>query len=98
MSAGVLTRIPVGGVAAVGVLKSLCQRRAGARNHDQMYMIRHQAITERREVIEFAVLTEEFQIGEAIGVAGEDRLPGVAALRNMMRNVGHYHARQASHG
>ena len=33
----------------------------------------------------------------AVGVAAENELPGVAALRNMMRNVGDHHARQACH-
>ncbi len=82
----------------MGMLESLRQRVGGARNDDQMYMIRHQAIAEQREVIEFAVLVEKFQIGKTIGVTVDDYLPGVAALRNMMRNVGHDHTRQTSHG
>src|SRR4029077_10693800 len=38
------------------------------------------------------------QISHAVAVAGQDYLPGVAALGNMMGNVGHDNASEAGHG
>jgi len=34
---------------------------------------------------------------DRLGVGGENDLPGISPLRNMMRNVDHDHARQPSH-
>jgi len=59
-------------------------------------MTRHQAITEQRELVELAALAEELQISETIRVAVEDHLPSIATLRNMVRDIGHHNASQAS--
>jgi len=42
-------------------------------------------------------LPQQLQIGAAIRIAGENHLPGIAALRNMMGNVSDNHTGQASH-
>jgi hypothetical protein len=39
---------------------------------------------------------EQIEISDAVGVIGEDDLPGIATLRHRMRNIGDHDVRQAS--
>ena len=74
------------------------RRRIGvARDDDQVDMIGHQAITKHGETMEFRVAPEQVEIDEAVDVAAEDDLPGVATLRHVMRNVNDNDARQSGH-
>ena len=60
-------------------------------------MIRHQAVSEEREAIKRGILPQQSQVSQAIGVAGENDLSGIASLRNMMGNIHHDNARESSH-
>ena len=48
-------------------------------------------------MVQWAVLREQFEIGEAVRVLGENRLSRVAALGNVMGNVDHDHASESCH-
>jgi hypothetical protein len=60
-----------------------------ARHGNQVHMIRHQAVTQQRKTRELRILPQQRKIDHAIGVVGENNLPGISSLRNMMRNVDH---------
>ena len=92
-----LSGIPVRSVASVGVFERLRERPRVQRNSDQVHVIRHQAVTQQRETVQLRVLPQQLQIGEAIGIAGENDLSGIATLRNMMGNIHRDHARKSSH-
>lgn len=62
-----------------------------------MHMIRHETVTEQGETMELAVLAQQGEVSEAVRIAGEDYLSGIAPLRNMMGNAGDDDAREASH-
>ena len=47
--------------------------------------------------MQFGVLPQQRQIRESVRVAGENNLPSIAPLRNMMRNVNGYDARKPTH-
>lgn len=81
----------------MGVLERQGERLRRAGNGDQMHVIGHEAIAEQREVVKFAVLPQQLQINQPVGVTAEDCLPGIATLRNMMRNVGDDDTRETSH-
>jgi hypothetical protein len=81
----------------VGVLESLRQGFAAARNHDQMHMIRHETVAQQREAVKLRVLPQQLKVGDTVGVVGQNYLPGVPPLRNMMGNVNHDDAREAGH-
>jgi hypothetical protein len=48
--------------------------------------------------VKLAVAPQQVQIGSAIIVAGENHLPGVTALSNMMGSISHDHAGETGHG
>ena len=60
-------------------------------------MFRHQTVSEQGQTIKLGVLPQQLKIGDAICIAGEDDLSGIAALRNMMGNVDDHDAGQPSH-
>ena len=51
-------------------------------------MIRHETVAEKRDLVKFAILSKQLEISGAVGVVGEDELSGIAALSNMMREIG----------
>jgi hypothetical protein len=79
------------------VLERLRHRASRAGDGNQMHMIGHETVTQQRETMELGVLVEQFEISGAVGVAGQNDLPGVAPLRNMMRDVDDNNTRQAGH-
>src|SRR5712671_2693886 len=87
MSARRIPRVPVGCVAAVSMLESLRQGFGGAGHRDQMHVIRHQAVTQQSKTVQVGVLPQQLEVGNAIAVAGQNYLPGVPTLRNMMGNI-----------
>jgi hypothetical protein len=92
-----LRSIPVRRIASVRLLERLRERPKGVRNSNQMHMIRHQAVSQQGKAIKLGVLAQQLKIGDAIVVAGEDDLSGIAALRNMMGNIDDHDAGQPSH-
>lgn len=81
----------------MGLFESLPQSFVGPGNHDQVHMIRHQAVTQQRKTVQFAILPQQLDISAAIRVIAQNHLPGIAALRNMMGNVSNDDTRQSSH-
>jgi hypothetical protein len=53
-----------------------------------MHVIGHEAVAEERDVVKFRILTQQLEIGGAVGVVGEDELSSIAALGNMMGKIG----------
>ena len=98
VAGGTLAGVPIRRIAPVGVLQSLRQGLGGAWNGDQVGVVGHQAVTQEGKLVQLGILAEQLQIGEAVGVVGQDDLPSVAALRNMVRNVNDNDARESSHG
>ncbi len=80
------------------MLESLCQRIGGAGYHDQMHVIRHQAITQQSKTVKLGVVPQQLQVSNPIPVVGEYYLPGVPTLGNMMGDVNHDNAGEAGHG
>ena len=56
------------------------------RNQDQMDMVRHQAVAPHLDASDPATLRDQSTIFGIVILAEENRLPPVAALRNVMRN------------
>jgi hypothetical protein len=80
------------------LLERLRKGFGGTGNSDQVHVIRHQAVAQKREAVELKVLPHQLKIGHAISIAGQNNLSGISPLRNMMGNVGNDDARQPSHG
>jgi len=97
MAAGRHARVPIGCVPVVGLLESLRQGLGGSGNHHQMHVIAHQTVAQQGEAMEFRILPQQLEVGNAVGIVGQDDLPRVAALGHMVGNVNDDHARQSSH-
>jgi hypothetical protein len=63
-----------------------------------MDVIGHQAIGPTFHAICLAALGHEIKVKRIVLIAQEKRLPPVAALRNMVREIGNRDAREPSHG
>ena len=63
-----------------------------------MNVIGHQAIRPHRNAGALAPLCEQRPIGEIIIIAEEDRLPPIAALRDVMRQTWRNNACEPGHG
>jgi len=81
----------------MGLFESLPQSFAGPGNDDQVHVIRHQAVTQQREAVQYAIVPEELEVSAAVRVIGQNYLPGIPPLRNMMGNVSNDDAGQSSH-
>ncbi len=81
----------------LSVFESLRHRVVRVRDHDQMHMIGHEAVAQQRETVEFGILAQQFEIRDAVSVVGQNHLPRIATLRNMMGTVDDNDARQSSH-
>jgi len=79
------------------VLEGERQRVGSARDDDQMNMIRHETIAQQREVMEVRITSKQIEIHCPVGIAGENELPGISTLGNVMGYVDNDDASQASH-
>ena len=52
-----------------------------------MDVVRHEAIADQRQGMELHGLAQEIQIDHSFGIRGENELPSVATLRDMMGNI-----------
>jgi hypothetical protein len=77
----------------VRILEALRQRPRASRNRDQMYMIRHQTVSQQRQAVEFGILSQQCQVSDSVSVAVKNCLARVAALCYMMSNVNDNHPR-----
>jgi hypothetical protein len=62
-----------------------------------MNVIGHQTPSEDADVMAPRVFAKHLEVPDSVGVGGENVLPVVAALRNMMRHTGDYEASSARH-
>jgi hypothetical protein len=53
---------------------------------------------ERRVQCTVTVIPQQIEIEQAVGIGEEDRLPAIAALGDVMRDVGDDDAGEAGHG
>ena len=81
----------------MSLFEGVRQRHVGSRNRNQMYVVRHEAVTQQRKMVEFGILPQQFDVSGAVGVVVENYLSGIAPLRNMVRNVNDHHARKSGH-
>jgi len=75
----------------VDVLEHRGQRTGLVRDGNQVDVIRHQAIAEQGELMEAAVVLEQLQVDQAVGVRFENEPPCVATLGDVVRRVGRDH-------
>ena len=81
----------------MGVLEGQRQRVGSARDDDQMNMIRHETIAQQREMMEVRITPQQIEIHCPVGVVGENELPGIPTLGNVMGYVDNDDTSQASH-
>ena len=65
--------------------------------HDQVNVIRHQAVCRHRQPVFDGALLEVGEIRVSVAVHKENVLPVIAALGNMMRRPRHHNPRLSSH-
>ena len=71
----------------MGLFQGKRQRFALVRDDDQMHMVRHQAVTQERELIKLGVLAQQIQIDDTLVIVGENELAGVSSLGDVVRDV-----------
>jgi len=64
----------------------------------QMDVVGHQAVADERKVIDLSVARQQFEVNTTILVCGQDALPRIPTLRDVVRYVNGYDARPTSHG
>jgi len=82
--------VPVGSIASVGVLQGEAQAVGGAGHDNQMHVVGHEAVTKQREVIEFAVSSQEIEIDSSFLVGRKEELPSVSALGDVVGKINCY--------
>ena len=71
----------------MGVLESKAQRIVAFGDGDQVHVVGHKAISEQRKTVQAALLAQEIQVDEAVGVGFQDVLASVASLSDVVRGV-----------
>jgi hypothetical protein len=97
MSTARVRDVPIGGVTPVYVLEGLGENFGSRRDRYHMYVVRHQAVSQHRERLLAQRLPQQIEIDQALRLRGQNELPPVAALRYMMRNIGHHHPSPSRH-
>ena len=52
-----------------------------------MHVVRHQAVTQQRQLIKLGVLAQQIQIDDTLVIVGENKLAGVSPLGDVVRYV-----------
>ena len=78
-------------------LKGLGQRFGPARDHHQMDVVRHQAITHNADLLHLNFPAEQVEVDQSLHVAGQNELTTIATLCHMMRNIDDNHSGQTWH-
>ena len=73
------------------------QRLGPPGNHNQVDVVRHEAIADDREPLNLAIGAEEVKVNEAVGIGFENELARVAALGDVVRRIGGKDACQTGH-
>src|SRR3984885_13803782 len=85
MAGCMMACIPIGGIPPLSVLQRQPQTIGLLGHSDHVYMIGHQAVADQFYSVQGNVLLQQIQIDAAVGVAGEDKLPSIPTLGNVMR-------------
>ena len=81
----------------MGMTEGKAQGLGPVRDRDQVHMVRHETEAEHGQAVELTIGFQKLEVDEAVGVGVEDAVPGVAALRDMVRQAGGDDASQTSH-
>jgi hypothetical protein len=84
-------------IASVGLAQRPTQPIGPTRHHNQMHVVRHQAIRPDRHAAAPAPFAQQRQIRRVVGLDEERLLPPIAPLRHVMRNPGNHNSRQSCH-
>ena len=84
---GGMAGIAVGGVAAMGVLEGEKERIVASGDDDQVDVVGHEAITGQREAMDGAVVAEEVEIDQLVGVGFENGTAAIPSLGDVVRSV-----------
>ena len=68
------------------------------RNHDRVYMVRHQTICPDRDAMPLAPFGHKVEVGSVVAVREEDFLPSVPPLGDVVRVSRRHHACNTCHG
>jgi len=61
-------------------------------------MAGHEAVAQKRKLIERAVLSKQVEVNQPVGIRIQNESAGIAALCNMMWHINSNHPRQTGHG
>ena len=73
------------------------QRVLFGRDGDEVYVVRHQAVSEDANLGVGDLFAKEIEVDEVIGTSPEDHLAGSSTLSNMMRHAGRDKAGSSRH-
>ena len=85
-------------VPAMSMFEGQSQSVRFVRNHNQVNVIRHEAIADQGELMQGGIVSEQVKIDDPLGVGSEDNLSSIATLCNVVRYINGNHASQTSHG
>ena len=69
----------------------------GMRDDDQVDVIGHEAIAGNGKPMQSGVVTQQVEIDEAVGIAIENELPAITALRDVVGHIDGDYASKAGH-
>lgn len=92
-----MTGVPVRRIAPVRLLKGSGKGVNLGGSRDQMHVVGHEAIAQKRESVKRAILPEKIEIHEPIRIGMENESPRICALSNMVRHIHRNHSSQTSH-
>jgi hypothetical protein len=93
VSRACLPGVEIRGIPAVGVTQSGPKRSVPFGHHDQVHVIRHQAIPQNRQPLQFRVLLQQAEIHQPVVVGLKHYATPVAALRDVVRRLQRFYSR-----
>src|SRR5258708_8001889 len=97
MTAGGMADIPVCRIPPMRMLESQSERICFARNHDQVNVIGHEAVADQGKLMQSGIISEQVKIDEPFSFRGENELPGISTLGNVVRDIHGNHTSQTGH-
>jgi len=89
--------VPIGRVAPVRLLQRHGQRNLVVRDGQQVHVIGHQAVAQKRQLLELDILLQQLQVDGALCVGVQNDLSGVATRCEVVGNIYGYDTCQARH-
>ena len=81
----------------MGLLESQRQSISLRGKQDQMHVVGHQAVPEKRDLVKLQLLLQQLQINGFLGFRCKQKLPGIPALGNVVRHVSYCNTCQTRH-